>query len=795
MQTLPAALAGLAAYPQFILYKLVPSTSRPGKTDKHPINWATGWKHDPTDPLGWTTFDNAVAAMATHKADGVGFVFTEADPFFFLDIDNALSDAGQWSELAASLCAAFPGAAIEVSSSGRGLHIFGSGQAPPHGCKNTALGLELYTSDRFVALTGAGAVGDCRADMSVVLPWLVSNYFPVGSGSGNARPTEWSTEPRADWRGPNDDADLLRRMLQSRSAASLFGNKASFADLWERNVEALAKAYPGDPYGESEADAALASHLAFWTGCNMERMLDFMQRSGLKRDKYDRGDYLEKFTIPAAVANCSAVLQDKPVVAPGADTMAPSPTLSTSASATAPSKLREGKAFLGPEDQIEYFAGCVYIKDQHRVFTPSGAILKPEQFKTVYGGRSFVMDSGNEKTSRNAWEAFTESSVNACPTADFSQFRPELAPGAITRDEGQTFVNTYVPVSTERAAGDVSRFLRHLALLLPVQRDRDILLAYLAACVQHVGVKFQWCPLIQGVEGNGKTLFSRCVEAALGRRYTHWPRADQIAAKFNAWQENKLLIAVEDIYLPEDRGEVLEVLKPMITNNRLAIENKGVDQRIAWICCNFILNSNHKDALRKTRNDRRFANFYCAQQHADDLTRDGMQGNYFPSLYQWLNGGGYAAVSEYLATYAIPAELNPAGECQRAPITSSTEEAIGASIGGIEQEIMEAIEAGTPGFIGGWISTHAVARLLDKIGRSRVLTHRKREQLLVDMGYIKHPGLDGGRVNNIVAPDSSKPVLYVKARSIQAGIVGAAAIAAAYSKAQTGGIEFGVRAA
>ena len=165
METLPAALAPFAQYKQFILYKLVPKAN--GKTDKVPMQ--------PVDnPAGWMDFDTA-AAKAALQGLGVGFVFTRNDPFFFLDIDNALQPDGTWSVLSQSLCNRFPGAAIEISQSGTGLHIFGTGQCPDHCCKNTLLGLELYTESRFVALTGQGAVGNAGIDCAAALGPLVTD--------------------------------------------------------------------------------------------------------------------------------------------------------------------------------------------------------------------------------------------------------------------------------------------------------------------------------------------------------------------------------------------------------------------------------------------------------------------------------------------------------------------------------------------------------------------------------------------------------------------------------------------
>lgn len=222
----------------------------------------------------------------------------------------------------------------------------------------------------------------------------------------------------------------------------------------------------------------------------------------------------------------------------------------------------------------------------------------------------------------------------------------------------------------------------------------------------------------------------------------------------------------------------------MITGgDGLEIEGKGVDQISADICGNFMFNSNHKDAIIKTRNDRRFGVFYTAQQHAADLVRDGMTGSYMSNLYGWLRGDGYAIVAELLHTYPIPDELNPA-RGHIAPITSSTEEAISASLGPIEQEVVEAIAQGLPGFAGGWISSIALERLLEQKGRQRQLTHRKRREMLESLGYELHRGLVDGRVNNIVLPDAGKPRLYVKAGSPAAYLVGAVAIANAYSSAQ-----------
>jgi putative DNA primase/helicase len=291
-KALAGPLWGMTAYHQFIIYVLKAS-SRPGKMDKLPCDHRTGKLVSAHDSQYWTDAATALASAARYGSDfGVGFVFTQNDPFFFLDMDGSVVPTG-WSPLAHEMFALFPECAKEVSGSLTGGHIFGTGVVPPHGCRNRELGLEFYTEGRFVALTGIGAVGDCLADASAVMPAFVAKYFP--GGVVDTSEVEWSTGHELGWELPDDD-ELIRRTLNIKSAGASFGNKASFADLWTSNVSVLSKAFPaeGRPYDASSADAALAGHLAWRTGNDCNRIAKLMMQSGLVRDKYEREDYLPR---------------------------------------------------------------------------------------------------------------------------------------------------------------------------------------------------------------------------------------------------------------------------------------------------------------------------------------------------------------------------------------------------------------------------------------------------------------------------------------------------------------------
>jgi len=108
MTHLPPALAALAAYRQFLCYQLVPSTTRPGKTDKFPVSPHNGQRCSALDPANWTDAASACAAAAVMgDGYGVGFTFTEDTGLWFIDIDNCHAN-GVWSPIALKILGMFP---------------------------------------------------------------------------------------------------------------------------------------------------------------------------------------------------------------------------------------------------------------------------------------------------------------------------------------------------------------------------------------------------------------------------------------------------------------------------------------------------------------------------------------------------------------------------------------------------------------------------------------------------------------------------------------------------------------
>jgi Family of unknown function (DUF5906) len=297
--------------------------------------------------------------------------------------------------------------------------------------------------------------------------------------------------------------------------------------------------------------------------------------------------------------------------------------------------------------------------------------------------------------------------------------------------------------------------------------------------MQHRGVKVTWWPFLQGVPGNGKSFISDTMEYCIGAKFTQRPTPKNIDGQFNASLYGCLFLALEDIKETDDFGAMWDTIKPLVTQERIEIQPKGVDKATREVCFNGIMNSNHKTGIRKDADDRRIAPFFSEQQFKAHLERDGLNEEYFDDLWTWAQGDGWAHVAYYLATDPIDSDFNP----KKCPVTSSTEEHIRLSRPVAQQILLSAIRALKAGFRGGWVNMLKLHDELGRVPKTRNLAPNQENKVATDLGYEPHPGLPDGQLT-VPLIDGSHPVLYVTADHPTRSINDPAAIAAAYQEAQ-----------
>src|SRR6056297_2194499 len=115
-----------------------------GKMTKIPIDPNTGGCAKTNDPNTWSSHIKAFVYARDNNLEGVGFVFTEDDPYVGIDLDNCID--GSLSPTAEQLVKRL-NSYTEISPSGKGLHIIVKGKLPAGGKRKYSI--EIYNSRRF----------------------------------------------------------------------------------------------------------------------------------------------------------------------------------------------------------------------------------------------------------------------------------------------------------------------------------------------------------------------------------------------------------------------------------------------------------------------------------------------------------------------------------------------------------------------------------------------------------------------------------------------------------------------
>jgi hypothetical protein len=215
--------------------------------------------------------------------------------------------------------------------------------------------------------------------------------------------------------------------------------------------------------------------------------------------------------------------------------------------------------------------------------------------------------------------------------------------------------------------------------------------------------------------------------------YVYSPKAQELtdsSAKFNAWMRARLAIVVNEIKVDEKR-ELIEILKPMISESRIEVQAKGADQQMEDNVANWMFFSNFKDAIPISKNGRRFSVFYSALQNKTQLMRAGMDKSYFDRLWHWLrHEGGHQAINHWFLNYPI----EKGAISNTAPETSSHDEALKLSRSPLEITLDKCISENLYGFRNGYVSSAMFIKYAkdDGVGKFSEYT---MDQILESRGY------------------------------------------------------------
>jgi hypothetical protein len=238
---------------------------RDGTLTKVPICPHTGELAAVDRPETWGTYEEAVRASKEHGHDGVGFVFTEEDPYAGIDLDKCRDPGtGEIEDWARELIEHLD-SYTELSPSGSGVHVLVKATLPPGGRRKRQI--EIYDCGRFFTMTGRHLpdTPNTIIERQAEVETLHRRLFGLAKGD---------TDGHGSLGSGNDlsDTEILARAKQA-------ANGEAFEKLWLGDTS--------DHASRSEADLALCSRLVFWTGGDPDRVDELFRQSGLYRPKWD----------------------------------------------------------------------------------------------------------------------------------------------------------------------------------------------------------------------------------------------------------------------------------------------------------------------------------------------------------------------------------------------------------------------------------------------------------------------------------------------------------------------------
>lgn len=235
------------------------------KPTKVPYNPNTNNPASTTNPSTWIDFQTAYNAYETGKWSGIGFVFSNQDPYTFIDLDDTKGDQIALDRQL-KIYKEFDSYS-EVSPSGQGLHIIIKGDIPI-GRKRSFI--EIYSTGRYATFTG-----NVYNDKPIKDGQQLLNQLWEQMGSSIPQTFMYT----GDKEEKLNDEKVIEIALNA-------ANGDKFKELFEGRWNS---SYPS----QSEADFAFIDIVAYYTQ-NRNQISRIFHKSALgKRLKAQRRDYLD----------------------------------------------------------------------------------------------------------------------------------------------------------------------------------------------------------------------------------------------------------------------------------------------------------------------------------------------------------------------------------------------------------------------------------------------------------------------------------------------------------------------
>lgn len=334
-------------------------------------------------------------------------------------------------------------------------------------------------------------------------------------------------------------------------------------------------------------------------------------------------------------------------------------------------------------------------------------------------------------------------SVYEVPKPYTTRYLPGGPP--LFEENSSLFANSYKAAIVEsggyKGREGVKLLKRLLEDLLPKQAHRCMVMDFLVHCVRFPEKKLKYALLIKGAENEGKTLLADLVGKLLGDENCMVINSDALKEKYTGWVYEKLFCTVEEVKVPgREVDEVLNKLKPVITNDYIPVRRMQKDVTRERNFANLFMTTNDEDALRMEVDNTRYlvlftrfrTNDEVAAWHKKLLDEEGVI--YPRQLWEHIRYRP-AQFLDAFAKYTFSEHYDPEG---RAPMTVF-KKIMAEDNKTDERTMLEDILAsgGEPGITSDILIWSAFRDLLDLKDMSPHLKNSAIGKFLKPFGYVK----------------------------------------------------------
>ena len=399
--------------------------------------------------------------------------------------------------------------------------------------------------------------------------------------------------------------------------------------------------------------------------------------------------------------------------------------------------------FVNDTELPEWCKDWVYV-NTHSSFVSLSSLklMKTEAFNITNG--KYVPESQNgSKQSASKYisdKGYVES-------VDSMAYLPNFHESLCVIDDYKV-LNIFNPKTVPKAASEytdegleaIKIIKRHINFICSSDKNAHIFTQWLAHCVQFPGKQILWSPVIQSIQGVGKSFFGELLRSCLGDRNVGTVSPTQVVSDFNGWATNVMVNVLEELRVKgHNRYDAVNSLKPLITDRMIQINDKGVKQYMTYNTTNYICFTNYKDSLPLNEDDRRWWVIFVPVDSLEEMEKvigESIK-TYFPKLFDSVRNNGHI-IRKWLLDFPLTVEfLNT----KQAPMTEHKLGMIATEEAGVEglMEIKDLINRGGEFFNDNVISS---SDLFDQV----IFEHpelqiigRSRHVILKKLGYSALP--------------------------------------------------------